>query len=69
MEEQANVYVKALHDLNNIKDRECDYAQINTLQGIINRFAEVIHLADAMAEHIAAQEGKTKQDIMKEFAV
>jgi len=68
VEKQVNIYEAALTDLNSIKDRECEYAQINTLQNIINRFAALIRTAEAMADHIAEQEGKTQGEVLAEYA-
>lgn len=64
---EANVYENALQELNNIKDRESDYAQINALQGVINRMAELIRLSEAMADHIAAAEGQTRLQVWEKF--
>ena len=69
MEEVTNIYEAALRDLNSVKDREIEYAQINTLQNIVNRFAALIGTAEAMADHIAAQEGKTRNEVLQEYAV
>lgn len=68
MEEVTNIYEAALRDLNSVKDREIEYAQINTLQNIVNRFAALIRTAEAMADYIAKQEGKTRNEVLKDFA-
>lgn len=61
------VYEDALHDLNSVKDREADYAQINALQSSINRFAELIRLTDALAGQVAKSKRKSKQKIIEEY--
>ena len=57
----------ALQELNDIKNREADYGQINKLQNIINKFDHVARTARLMAEDIAAKEGTSADEVFDRY--
>lgn len=59
---------RALQDLNDMKNHEADYGVINKYLNIINTFAELVRMSEAMAADIGAKEGKSKEEILEEYA-
>ena len=67
MNKRKEAFERALKDLNDMKNHEADYGVINKYQHIINTFAAVEQVADRMAEDIAAERGKSKDEIIEEY--
>jgi len=58
---------RALRDLNDMKNHEADYGIINKYLNIINTFATLGHVCDAMAKDLAEKTGKTPEAVMDEY--
>lgn len=67
VEEKRKAIERALHDLNDFKNYEADYGKINKLINIINNFASLSAACDMMAERIADDEKRTKEEVLVEF--
>ncbi len=50
-----------------MKNHEADYGIINKFQHIINTFANMESVCDRMAEDIAAEQGKTREEVLEEY--
>ena len=67
IEEKHKAMERALHDLNDFKNYEADYGKINKLINIINNFAGLSAACELMAERIAVDEQRTKEEVLTEF--
>ena len=67
VEEKRKGIERALHDLNDFKNYEADYGKINKLINIINNFASLSFACEMMAERIARDENRTKEEVLVEF--
>ena len=67
IEEKHKAMERALHDLSDFKNYEADYGKINKLINIINNFAGLMAACEKMAERIAKDENRTKEEVLVEF--
>ena len=67
MDKRKEAFERALEDLTDMKNHEADYGIINKFQHIINTFANMESVCDRMAEDIAAEQGKTREEVLEEY--
>lgn len=67
MDKRKAALERALQDLNDMKNHEAEYAVINKYLNIINLFAKMGHVCEAMASDLAEAAGKTKEEILEEY--
>ena len=67
IEEKSNAIERALQDLNDFKNYEADYGKINKLINIINNYADLHKTCQLMAERIAADENRSRDEVLEEF--
>ena len=67
IEEKSNAIERALQDLNDFKNYEADYGKINKLINIINNYADLHKACRLMAERIAADENRSRDEVLEEF--
>lgn len=67
MNKRREAFERALHDLNDMKNHEANYGIINKYLHIINTFAQMERVCNAMAEDIAETRGTSKDEVMEEY--
>ncbi len=67
MDKRKEAFERALQDLNDMKNHEADYAVINKYLNIINLFAGMERVCEAMASDLAEASGKTREEIIEDY--
>jgi len=66
MSEMTDV-LKVIDKLSDLKNHEAHYAEINRYLAMINSVMALRDVAEMMASDIAAQNGKTKEEVIAEY--
>ena len=66
MNKRREAFERALQDLNDMKNHEANYG-LNKYLHIINTFAQMERVCNAMAVDIAETRGVSKDEIMEEY--
>ena len=64
LEARHKAMERALQDLSEFKNYEADYGKINKLINVINNFAALMAACELMAERIAKDENRTKEEVL-----
>ena len=67
IDEKHKAMERALQDLNEFKNYEADYGKINKLINVMNNFALLKVTCELMANCIAKDENRSKEDVLAEF--
>ena len=57
----------ALETLKELQSYESSYANINKIQQVVNRFAELERVCDMLAEALAGVEGRNKDEVLTDY--
>lgn len=57
----------ALETLKELQSYESSYANINKIQQVVNRFAELERVCDMLAEALAEVEGRSKDEVLTDY--